>query len=149
MEKMSRGSVSESKGKYSMSQEGQTFTDRMDRITLLLVGMLLELLPTLAQVCWGPIFGPNKVWLSSLSRVENGLQIQFWSRFLLRIIRTIWKSTKTAFWHMIINLVYLAIIMCQFAVLVDFQTVRMDASGPNLKWNSGQKVHFRSISNTW
>ena len=43
-----------------MLQEGLTFTDRMDHITLLLVGMLLELLPTLAQVRWGPIFGPER-----------------------------------------------------------------------------------------
>ena len=56
MEKMSHRSVSESKGKYSMLPGGQTFTDRMDHITLLLVGMLLELLLTLAQVRRGSKF---------------------------------------------------------------------------------------------
>ena len=44
-----------------MLPEGQISTDRMDHITLLLVGMLLELLPTLAQVRWSPISGPERV----------------------------------------------------------------------------------------
>ena len=61
MEKMSHRYVLGSKVKSSMSPEGQISTDRMDHITLLLVGMLLELLPTLAQVRWSPISGPERV----------------------------------------------------------------------------------------
>ena len=59
MEKMSHRYALGSKAKSLMSPGGQISTDRMDHITLLLVGMLLELLPTLAQVRWGPIFGPE------------------------------------------------------------------------------------------
>ena len=142
MEKMSHRYVLGSKVKSSMSPEGQISTDRMDHITLLLVGMLLELLPTLAQVRWSPISGPERVRY-------HALEIDRWFTFGPEsdsesgpklYNRTILKSIEAIIWHVIRNFGGKSSLFC--SEIDDhvpnfsfdrFQIVRMCSFGPDSK----------------
>ena len=144
---MSHGYVSESKVKSSMLPGGPIFTDRMDRITLLLVGMLRELLPTLAQVCWGPIFDPEKFLIEFI--ITYWKCIRIWTKSADSNNLKVDQNYNLARDYVINiserNLVDLPLkfmITGKIAVLIVFWIDRMCTSGRDSKWNSWPKVHL-------